>query len=80
MVEKTALAEEQQMAEAADAVIERLDLIVDIVGRTGKQVALSINCSIVAVVWSTGLPWRSRTNPLRLPPAFSTATLAPTEL
>src|SRR6266851_9042554 len=36
VVEKAPLAEEQQVAKAADPVVERLDLVVDVVGRPGK--------------------------------------------
>src|ERR1700722_16589508 len=36
MVEKTALAEHQQIAEAADTVMQRLDLVVHVVGRAGE--------------------------------------------
>src|SRR6266852_5594785 len=36
VIEKAALAEEQQMAKAADPVVERLDLVVDVIGRPGK--------------------------------------------
>ena len=36
MVEKAALAEHQQVPEPADAVVQRLDLVVDVVGRAGK--------------------------------------------
>src|SRR5712671_5823457 len=45
-------------------------------GVPAKQVPLSSNCSIVAVLWSTGLPWRSRTKPPRFPPDLSIAMLA----
>src|ERR1700730_8232275 len=36
VVEEAALPEHQKVAEAADAVVERLDLVVYVVGRTGK--------------------------------------------
>jgi hypothetical protein len=36
MVQEAALTKEQEMAEAPDAVIQILDLVVDIVGRAGK--------------------------------------------
>jgi hypothetical protein len=58
MVQEAALAKHQQMAEAADAVAECFDLIVNVVRRAGKAGAAlyQINCSIDAVVCSTGLP------------------------
>jgi hypothetical protein len=48
-------------------------------GNEGKC-PLSVNCSINAVVCPTGVPCRSLTNPLRLPPALSIAMLAESEL
>src|SRR4051794_34939043 len=36
MIEKTALTEHQEIAEAADAVVQRLDLVVHVIGRPGE--------------------------------------------
>src|SRR5216683_1322279 len=78
VVEEAALAEHQQVAEAADAVVERLDLVVHIVGRTGETGAALdqlldrrgplVDRVAVAVAHKATALAAGSTRPLRSPP------------